>query len=67
MTQVLSEELIDNVKRSIGVQNREFLLKLMEEMRPADAAPRTSSGQTQDRGGWRLSSTCRDIALSEDR
>jgi magnesium transporter len=38
MTQVLSEELIDNVKRSIGLQNRAFLVKLMEEMRPADAA-----------------------------
>ena len=38
MTQVLSEKLIDDVKAHIERQDREGLLKFIDEMRPADMA-----------------------------
>jgi magnesium transporter len=38
MTQILSEKLIEDVKGSIKQDNRQFLMKLIDEMRAADVA-----------------------------
>ncbi|MBL7174888.1 MAG: magnesium transporter [Desulfobacteraceae bacterium] len=49
MTQVINEKLIEDVKGSIREKDREFLMKLTDEMRPADLADLIEHLDTDER------------------